>query len=128
MKTLLNILNIFFVTLGIIFFALLICLTYLFIADPFGLKPLLFPAANNAAATTTADLVSPTEAKTITISPAQAQALKSLNIDPTKVPTTISPEMQQCFIATLGSARTNEIINGAVPTALDYLKAKSCLK
>ncbi|MDD2807723.1 MAG: hypothetical protein PHW95_04370 [Patescibacteria group bacterium] len=125
MHKLLKILNIIFVALGIMFLAMIIILTYLFIADPFGLKPLFYPSAisvNTNTATTT-----PTETRNYKISPQQAQALKALGIDPTKLPSTISPKMQQCFINNLGEARTTEIINGAIPTPVDYLKTKSCL-
>jgi hypothetical protein len=100
--------------------------TYLYIADPFGLKTLFMAPDLN----TTNINAKQTDIKNSTnplITPNQAAALQKLGIDPSKLPTEISPAKEACFVASLGQARVNEIKAGAVPTPMDLLKAKSCL-
>ena len=53
--------------------------------------------------------------------------VESVGIDPANLPTTITPEMQQCFIDLFGEQRVNEIINGAEPTAVELARGASCL-
>ncbi len=57
----------------------------------------------------------------------QEAALTNLGVDVSKLPTSITPEMQNCFIEKLGQDKVNQIINGAAPSALDLYKAKDCL-
>jgi hypothetical protein len=57
----------------------------------------------------------------------QEEMLKNLGIDVSKLPTEITPAMQDCFVEKLGSDRTTEIVNGATPSALEIMKASSCL-
>jgi len=43
------------------------------------------------------------------------------------LPTEITPAMQDCFIEKLGQERALEIVNGATPGPLDFIKAGNCL-
>lgn len=137
MKILVKIIKGFFITLGVIFFFILIALAYLFIADPFNLKP-LFKAytsspveISNSATNALNGNVTNNEVKEGTKNPLlsdeQAATLRSLGIDPANLPSEITPEMQKCFTEKLGDKRTQEIIKGSTPTPIDFLQARSCL-
>lgn len=118
--------QIFFMTLGVIFFMLLIVGIYLFIADPFGVKPIIkILTAQSAPAAKQTN--SPTTDKNPLLSPTQEKALQKIGIDPATLPTTITPAMETCFYAKLGVARANEIKAGSPITAGDYFAARSCL-
>lgn len=130
--------TVFFVTLGVIFFALLIALAYLWFADPFELRPLLSAYQNEqvksvgtseSVATSEADLapVSDTSDKNPNLTPAQEDALEIIGINPAGLPDTITPEQMSCFVRVLGQARVNEIQSGAAPSAIEIFKAKECL-
>lgn len=123
MKTLLKILNIFFVILGLIFFILLIAGIYLWLADPYKLKPLIFPsqapAGNNATKTPSSNSLLTQE---------QIEGLKQLGVDTFIIPTSISPDLEACLISKLGAARTDEVKQGSLITAIDLYQAQSCLK
>ena len=121
MRILLKILNYFFTTLGILFFLIILIGIYLFITDPFGLKPLF--SSLNIPANTTVDMID----KNPLLTPAQEKTVESLGIDPTKLPTAITPELEKCLLQKLGAQRADEIIKGSAPTAMDVLKASVCL-
>ncbi len=141
-----NILTQIFVTLGVIFLILLLIGTYFFITDPYNLKPLIFgsgptktqtsnnPNTGNTTQNTaqTGDSSTSTQAVTATggfeLSEAQRQALISLGIDPSAVPSSISEEQETCFVSVLGEARVSEIKAGAVPNAIEFYKAKACVQ
>ena len=138
-----KILNTFFVTLGIIFFVLIIMGAYFFVTDPYNLKPLIFgtgPTVPVTAVTKASDAVTAPKANDaatetapasntggFSLSGPQKQALVGLGIDPAAVPTIISPEQETCFVTALGAPRVAEIKAGAVPNALEFAKAKSCI-
>lgn len=126
-----KILKIVFIVLGVIFLLLLLGIGYLWIADPFNLKAL------------TGESISPTAVikalnndnieidnidKNPLLSEIQEAQLESIGVDPASLPTTITAEMQACFIEKLGSQRANEIIQGSAPTTMDFLKANDCIK
>ena len=129
----------FFVTLGIIFLVLLCIGLYLFIADPYNLKPLIFGnhhsvstfSPTKESSTETAAIETSTSSDVATdsfkLSEAQKQALIELGIDPASVPTTITVEQKICFVGALGEARVADIQAGAVPGAFELLKVKPCL-
>ena len=124
MKTLLKILNLFFVALGVIFLIIIIALVYIFVADPFNLRPTLelfkLPAIDNTQASGTTD-------KHPLLTAEQEKTLESLGIDPAALPTQITPEMEKCFTEKLGAARVEEIKKTGQPSASDILKASSCI-
>lgn len=57
----------------------------------------------------------------------QEKALYNMGVDTQALPSEITPAMAQCFEDKLGKTRTQEIINGAIPSAMDVFKAKDCL-
>lgn len=116
-------LNIFFVTLGVIFFTIILAGLFLFIADPFEIKSLLFTAGRSSD-TTDGEVASD---KNPALSPAQEKALETFGIDPATVPTTFTPEQEACFVEKLGQERVDEIKAGDSPTAAEFYKAKSCI-
>ncbi|MFA6307655.1 MAG: hypothetical protein WCS88_03090 [Patescibacteria group bacterium] len=57
----------------------------------------------------------------------QEKVLYDMGVDVASLPTEITPAMSKCFIEKLGQDRTTEIVNGAIPSAIDLFKAKDCL-
>ena len=112
--------TIFFVVLGVIFFTLILAAVVFFIVDPFGLKPMLFggDATSETSATKDAHPL---------LSESQEKVLETFGIDPAKVPSTITPEQEACFVEKLGEERVAEIKGGDSPTAAEYFKAKDCI-
>lgn len=143
-----------FVTLGAIFLILVFVGIYFFVADPYGIRPLLFgggsvPTQTNSASvsgsgaegnadtnTNMAGGSTSTESSAAAeggasggfeLSGGQVDALTSLGIDPADVPASISAEQEACFAGVLGEARVGEIKAGAVPSTFEFFKAKSCI-
>ncbi|PIS04591.1 MAG: hypothetical protein COT81_05845 [Candidatus Buchananbacteria bacterium CG10_big_fil_rev_8_21_14_0_10_42_9] len=131
MKALLKILNIFFVVLGVIFFILIIGLGYIWVTDPFNLKPMISSGMSPISVIKTVTGNNEVEIDNIDKNPLlteeQEAQLESIVIDPASLPSEITPEMEKCFIEKLGEERTNEIMQGDSPNTMDYLKANSCL-
>ncbi len=119
MKILLKLIIGFLALIGALTIALV---AYVFVANPFGIRDLVIPPPATQPAT--ADSTTPSHPL---LSPTQVNTLKSLGVDVTSLPTTISPEMEACFTNTLGEERVSQIKAGASPTPMDLLKAKSCL-
>lgn len=118
-------LNIFFVILGVIF---LIILIYLFFFSPIKVGS-IFGIGNSA---TTTEEVGDSSSSSSTdknplLTPTQEKTLETFGVDPSKLPTSITPEMEACFVAKLGSSRVNEIKAGSSPTAADFFAARSCI-
>lgn len=133
-----HILNQIFVVLGVLFLIQLVALTFFFITDPYNLRPLLFGSdsafsfpdgggADNGGGTDDSGTGANATGGGFTLSPAQKQALVNVGIDPGAVPNSISAEQESCFVGVLGEARVGEIRNGAVPNAIEFAKAKSCI-
>lgn len=118
-----RVLTIFFVTLGVIFFVLILAGVYFYMADPLNLKPVFFPSASD---TEQVQSVESTNATDSVLSAEQEQALETFGIDPASVPSDISPEQEACFEATLGEERVAEIKAGAAPTPTEFFRAKDC--
>ncbi len=91
------------------------------------LKPFLTssPSLNTNRATTTASQT-PTD-KNPLLTPSQEATLEKIGIDPAKLPTTITPTMEVCFVEKLGVDRVEAIKSGTAPTTIDLFKVKSCL-
>jgi len=127
--------TIFFVTLGIIFFLIICAGVYLYVADPFEIRPLIdglrMTSEQTEQTTETTDTPEQTATNTTDKNPllsaSQEQALEKVGIDPAALPTEISPEMEACAYQKLGEKRAEELKNGAAPTINDYFAARSCL-
>ncbi len=130
MNFLLRVINRFFVFLGVIFFIVIGILVYLFIADPFELKP-IFKMINipviNEKKTDDKMQSTPIGDKNPLLSLEQEKVLESFGVDPAALPTEITPEMEKCFREKLGDERVNEIIKIGSPDMADFFKARSCL-
>ena len=136
-----KIIRTFFVALGVIFFILLVIVIYFFIKDPYNLRPILMPVisemifpnssssddlktiSNNTPEYTTSLKVNGSSSLTSD----QANALKAIGVDPNSLPTTITPEQEECFVKIFGQTRVNEIKAGGTPTATEFIKGTSCL-
>ena len=124
-------LNVFFVTLGVIFSIIILFVIYLFIFDPLNLKPLIFGTSS----TSQTETVKSTDEKSnntegsvnFSFSDAQKKTLQSFGIDPASLPTTITVTQQNCLEGKFGTARFAEIKAGASPNAIEFYNAKSCL-
>lgn len=125
-----SILKNFFIVLGVIFFILILGAIYIWLADPFEIKPLLSSGitVDSVVNTISGNKV---EVDNIDKNPLlnedQEATLETLGVDPATLPTEITPAMQACFVDKLGEARTNEIIQGSSPTPSDFFQARSCL-
>lgn len=121
--------TIFFVVLGVIFFAILLLIAYLFIFDPYNIKPFIFgvdkPAVTQVE--TTAPANSETAPANSALSPAQQSALEAVGVSPDSVPQNFTPEQISCFEEILGKARVDEIKAGGTPSAAEFFKAKECI-
>lgn len=135
-----NILTYIFVTLGVIFAVLILVGVYLFVVDPYNIKPLIFGSGAVMEQGTNKNIsnqdqdVAPIVDNSIKavgggfqLSDAQKQALVGLGIDPAKVPSSITSTQEACFVRALGAARVVEIKAGDVPNAVEFFKAKSCI-
>ncbi len=118
-------LQIFFITLGVIFFLLILGGAYLYIADPYEIRPIIASFTNKPSQTDTQPTGTNID-KNPLLSPTQEKALEKIGIDPATLPSAITPAMEACFYQKLGTNRANEIKNGAQPTASDYFTARAC--
>lgn len=108
-------------------------IVYLIVKKPFGIDVLKIPAAietlqqNKATATEGASTETTPTATNPLLTPEQSSALESLGIDPSTLPTSLTDTQIACLTTALGSARVEELKNGATPTVFDLAKASSCL-
>ena len=134
-----RILTYFFVTLGVIFFCLILFSVWFYIADPLNLKPIYqmltaesVPEVQQVDAEVASDGEQPVADVVVDKNPAlnaeQEQALDTVGVDPASLPTTITPTQQECFIEVLGQARVDEIVAGDTPTATEFFHARGCLE
>lgn len=118
-------LNIFFVTLGVVFFIVIIIAGYFFITDPLNLKPLIFdtdPATSEHVSEPASEVD-----KHPLLTETQEKTLETFGINVSDVPSEITPEQERCFETAIGKARVTEIKNGDSPSALEFFKAKDCI-
>lgn len=123
-----RVLSIFFITLGVIFFILILAVVYLFTFDPLGIREPT-PTSADEIVSTTEDAISTStlEDKNPLLNPTQENALEAIGVDPSSLPSTITPEMEACFIDVLGMERVEEIKAGDLPSALEFLQARECI-
>ncbi len=120
----------FFITLGVIFFVLILMGLYIWFTDPFNIKPLLSSGVTieSVANTISGDTIKVDNIdKNPLLTEDQEATLETLGIDPADLPTEITPELTTCLTSKVGKTRANEIIQGSEPTTSDILKASACL-
>lgn len=61
------------------------------------------------------------------LSAEQESLLEKAGIDVGSLPTSISSELEACFVEKLGAERVEEIKGGDVPGPIELFKAKACL-
>jgi hypothetical protein len=111
-------LKIFFITLGIIFFILILGAGYVYFADPFGIRELWQSGGIEA-------LNEPSE-KNPNITKGQEAVLKSAGIDAESI-TSFTPEQEACFVEKFGEQRVDEIKAGSTPTMSEIFEGRDCL-
>jgi hypothetical protein len=101
-------LNIFFVTLGVIFFIIILVGGFMFLSSG---------GESDEVVIDKNPLLNETQEKT----------LEKFGIDPADVPSEISTEQEQCFVDAIGAERVAEIKAGDSPTATEFFKSKNCI-
>ena len=97
-------------------------LTYLWFSNPF-LQELFTPTAVfNNEEVAKADLDQHPG-----LSADQEKSLQSVGVDVSKLPTEITPGMEECFVEKLGQERVDQIVAGSSPTPVEFLKTQECL-
>ncbi len=135
--------TIFFVSLGVIFFCILLALVYFWIADPYNIKPFIFQSPSSdtekkeangdtnltpISTATSADTgIGATASAGGGLTEGQKNALELVGINPNILPSKLTPEQEKCFVDKFGQARVDEIKAGAIPTAMEVLTGRSCL-
>lgn len=123
-------LKVFFSILGVLFFILILAVVVFFVFDPLGLRSL--PNSNITVqsvikTTVNKDAVEVDNVdKNPLMNEQQEAILESLGVDPTDLPTEITPTMEECFAAKLGAERVAEITAGDSPTVLEFLQVSDC--
>jgi hypothetical protein len=117
-----------FVTLGVIFSIIILFVVYLFIFDPFNIKPLFFGSSSNyAPQNINTDNGTSTASKKPFLSEEQKKTLAKFGIDPATIPSSINVTQEECFKSKLGSIRFAEIVAGDSPSITEFISAKSCI-
>lgn len=114
----LQLLRYFFVTLGVIFFILLLGISFIWFTDTWGVRTVIeYTLAPKSITINSAS----------TGSVEQAQALEEAGLD-VSLFTDLSTVQEVCFIARLGEVRVAEIVAGAMPSAAEILQGAPCLQ
>ena len=126
----------FFYILGVIFFVLILAGTYFYVTDAYGVRT--FVSLMTSSTTAPQEVIQETtpQGNKVTepvqkdanpyLSENQESALEKAGINPAALPTSVSDTQKTCMINAVGEARANEIKAGAMPTAVEIFKAKSC--
>ncbi len=118
----------------------ILSLIIIFVFNPFDLRTKIISNVVNSYLSSTIEGYTPLDSSKLVeniseesynkhplLSEEQEKMLENYGIDVSQLPSTISPEMEACFIDKLGQERTNQIIAGQSPTPMEVLKARSCL-
>ena len=121
----------FTIAIIIIVVLFLILIVYLLIRNPFGIGDALlshFRTSEVVEDSSTASGGSSANVDNPLLSDSQEAILEKIGVDVSSLPSTITPEMETCFVEKLGQSRVDEIVAGESPGIFDALKAESCLK
>lgn len=122
-----KVLTIFFTTLGVVFFALILFGLYFYIADLLELKSLFYGVETEQREDIVESSVSESVDSHPTLNESQEAALETVGIDPATLPSSITPEQEACFVEAIGQARVDEIKAGGSPTASEVFSARGCI-
>ena len=124
----------------IIILVLVLSLVAIFVFNPFNLRTKIISSAVNSYLSSTIEGYAPLgssktagemEEKSYDKHPFlnedQQKTLEEYGVDVNQLPSTISPEMEDCFVEKLGEERANEIVAGDSPTAMEIFKTRGCL-
>ncbi len=114
-----TILTYFFVTLGVIFFCLVLLVLYVWYSDMWGVRTYATFLQSTPAATTQSS-------ETTDGTQAQAEALEEAGLD-IGMFADLSAEQEACFEAQLGADRVDEIKGGAMPSMTEIAAGAECL-
>lgn len=132
-------------TLLIIVLTLVIALVVIFVFNPYNLRTKLVGGVINSYLSSTIKDYEPlkkdadtsdnadtsgsvtTAEKHPLLNEEQQKALEDYGVNVSQLPSSISPEMEACFVEKLGEARTQEIVEGDSPIAIEVFKSRSCL-
>jgi hypothetical protein len=134
----------FFVFMGIVFSGLLTTLGYLFVADPFHIKPLITLMLNNTVIQGNDSTLESPDTKNDTevtknnvdnsatagaknLSTDQLEALSVIGIPADSIPAKFTQTQINCFVGVLGQTRVDAIVKGDVPTVSEFYQARECL-
>lgn len=124
----------FFIVLGVIQFILILLGAYLYFVDPLNLRSVVsgninenVPSVNLPTNSNDTPSTKNDTDKHPALSATQEKTLETFGIDPTALPTSITPEQESCFIEKLGAQRVEEIKAGDSPSLFEIGKASGCL-
>jgi len=121
-------------TLLILILLFIVGLIIIFTFNPLNLRTKIIGRAINTYLQSTLENYEPLE-KGVNATPTnhpllsetQEETLANFGVDASKLPTEITPAMQDCATSKLGEARVQELIDGATPGPMDILRAQECL-
>lgn len=119
-------LTVLFVTLGVIFFLVILAVVLFFAFDPLGIRSSMLDVQTEVRESTSS--TSAAEDKNPLLTPTQEKALETIGVNPAELPSEITPEMEECFADKLGEERVSEIKAGDTPSAFEYFKARGCVQ
>lgn len=108
----------FFVTLGVIFFVLILSGAYFWYTDVWGVRTFVSLMQAEPPATTQETSVDATTQ--------QRERLESFGLDP-NIMDSLTAEDEDCFAAAIGADRVAEIKAGAIPTMSEFAASADCL-
>lgn len=126
-------------TLSIIILVSILAIIIIFVFNPLDLRTRLIGSViNSYLSSTIKNYETPQESAVIyedalvtdkhpLLNADQEKSLEKYGVDVSKLPSSISPEMEACFIEKLGKDRAQEIVKGSAPGAIEVFKVKNCL-
>lgn len=111
-------------------FAIIGMITYIWFADPFGIRAFVAPTTSTSSTTEYNDVAGTSVlVGTITVSEEQMALLKLVGIDPEELEQQDPAVLRTCIEAEVGVERARQIESGQVsPTVADVLALKRCVE
>jgi len=116
-----KIIKVLVIILLIIIILAIVIIVYIWLKNPYGLKGVLQYKLAPQSVQMDKNYDHPL------LSTDQENQLRSVGLDPAKLPTELTPEQASCLQGKLGTERSAEILKGSSPSTSEILKAASCL-